>query len=162
MSVGHPRRAPEGAYPDHTGPSLAPSVGGAWLRARRRLLWATLRAGQAGPATGARALLAHALPMLPMGHQSGMGRADSGFFVPAFLEAVAARDVPDISVARLTPLLRKLGVHRIAEAGTGGWWLGASRWRLGAPRGRPGGGSRAGVAACASPWPSPPPPGGDA
>ena len=98
----------------HGRPSHHPLV--AWLSERRRLLWATLRAGHAGTANGAREFLAHALTMLPTGHQIGMVRADSGFFVTAFLEALEARDLPYIIVARLTPLLRKLVVHRIAEA----------------------------------------------
>jgi len=94
-------------------PSHHPLV--AWLGERRRLLWATLRAGHAGAANGAREFLAHALTMLPAGHQIGLVRADSGFFVTAFLQALEARDLPYILVARLTSTVRKLVIHRIPE-----------------------------------------------
>jgi hypothetical protein len=98
----------------HGRPSHHPLV--AWLSERRRLLWATLRAGHAGTANGAREFLAQALTMLPPGHQIGLVRADSGFFVTAFLTALETRDVPYIIVARLTPVVRKLVIHRIPEA----------------------------------------------
>lgn len=98
----------------HGRPSHHPLV--AWLSERRRLLWATLRAGHAGTANGVREFLAQALTMLPAGHRIGVVRADAGFFVTSFLAALEARDLPYIIVARLTPLLRKLLVHRIAEA----------------------------------------------
>lgn len=88
----------------------------AWLSERRRLLWATLRAGHAGTANGAREFLAQALTMLPPGHQIGLVRADSGFFVTAFLAGLDARELPYIIVARLTPLVRKLVIHHIPEA----------------------------------------------
>jgi hypothetical protein len=79
-------------------------------------LWATLRAGHAGTANGAREFLAQALPMLPPGHQIGLVRADSGFCVTAFLAALEVRELPYIIVARLSPLVRKLVIHRIPEA----------------------------------------------
>jgi hypothetical protein len=44
----------------------------AWLSERRRLLWATLRAGHAGTTNGAREFLAQALTMLPPGHRIGV------------------------------------------------------------------------------------------
>jgi hypothetical protein len=88
----------------------------AWLSERRRLLWATLRAGDAGPANGAREVLTQALTMVPAGHQIGLVRADAGFFVTAFVRFLDARDLPYIIVARLTPLVRKLVVQRIPEA----------------------------------------------
>lgn len=88
----------------------------AWLSERRRLLWATLRAGHAGTANGAREFLAQALTLLPVGHQIGLVRADAGFFVTAFLHGLEARDLPYIIVARLTPLVRKVVIHRIPEA----------------------------------------------
>ena len=97
----------------HGRPSHHPLV--AWLSERRRLLWATLRAGHAGTANGAREFLAQALTMLPAEHRLGLVRADAGFFVAAFLEALEARDLPYIIVARLTPLVRTLVVHRIPE-----------------------------------------------
>jgi len=43
-------------------------------------------------------------------------RADAGFFVTTFLMALEARDLPYIIVARLTPLVRKLVIHRIPES----------------------------------------------
>ncbi len=98
----------------HGRPSHHPLV--AWLSERRRLLWATLRAGHAGTANGVREFLAQALTMLPAGHRIGLVRADAGFFVTAFLTALEARDLPYIIVARLTPLVRKLVIHRIPEA----------------------------------------------
>mgnify|MGYP003547573850 CR=1 FL=1 len=98
----------------HGRPSHHPLV--AWLSERRRLLWATLRAGHAGTANGVREFLAQALSMLPAGHRIGLVRADAGFFVTAFLTALEARDLPYIIVARLTPLVRKLVIHRIPEA----------------------------------------------
>ena len=94
-------------------PSHHPLV--AWLSERRRLLWATLRAGHAGTANGAREFLAHALTMLPVGHQIGLVRADSGFFVTTFLTALETRDLPYIIVARLTSTVRKLVIHRMPE-----------------------------------------------
>jgi hypothetical protein len=98
----------------HGRPSHHPLV--AWLSERRRLLWATLRAGHAGTANGAREFLAQALTMLPPGHRIGLVRADAGFCVTAFLTALEARDLPYIIVARLTSPLRKLVLHRIPEA----------------------------------------------
>jgi hypothetical protein len=98
----------------HGRPSHHPLV--AWLSERRRLLWATLRAGHAGTANGAREFLAQALTMLPARHRIGLVRADAGFFVTAFLRVLETRDLPYIIVARLTPLVRKLVIHRIPEA----------------------------------------------
>jgi len=98
----------------HGRPSHHPLV--AWLSERRRLLWATLRAGHAGTANGVREFLAQALTMLPAGHQIGLVRADAGFCVTAFLTALEARELPYIIVARLTPLVRKLVIHHIPEA----------------------------------------------
>jgi hypothetical protein len=97
----------------HGRPSHHPLV--AWLSERRRLLGATWRAGQAGTANGVRECLAHALTMLLAGHRIGLGRADAGFGVPAVFTALEARDLPSIIVARLTPLVRKLIIHRIPE-----------------------------------------------
>lgn len=97
----------------HGRPSHHPLV--AWLSECRRLLWATLRAGHAGTANGAREFLAQALTMLPAGHRIGLVRADSGFCVTAFLATLEACELPYIIVARLTPLVRKLVIHRIPE-----------------------------------------------
>ncbi len=97
----------------HGRPSHHPLV--AWLSERRRLLWATLRAGHAGTANGVREFLAQALTMLPAGHRIGLVRADAGFCVTAFFTALESRELPYIIVARLTPLVRKLVIHRIPE-----------------------------------------------
>ncbi len=94
-------------------PSHHPLV--AWVSERRRLLWATLRAGHARTAKGAREFLAQSLTMLLAGHRIGLVRADAGFFVTPCLMALEARDLPYIIVARLTPLVRKLVIHRIPE-----------------------------------------------
>ena len=61
-----------------------------------------MRAGHAGTANGGGEFLAQALTMLPPGHRIGLVRADAGFCVTAFLEALEARDLPYIIVARLT------------------------------------------------------------
>ena len=98
----------------HGRPSHHPLV--AWLSERRRLLWATLRAGHAGTANGVREFLTQALTMLPAGHRIGLVRADAGFCVTAFFTALEAHELPYIIVARLTPLVRKLVLHRIPEA----------------------------------------------
>ncbi len=98
----------------HGRPSHHPLV--AWLSERRRLLWATLRAGHAGTANGVREFLAQALTRLPAGHTIGLVRADSGFFQTSFLADLEARDVPYIIVARLTPVLRTVVLHRLPEA----------------------------------------------
>ena len=97
----------------HGRPSHHPLV--AWLSERRRLLWATLRAGHAGTANGVREFLAQALTMLPEGHRIGLVRADAGFCVTAFFTALEAHELPYIIVARLTPLVRKLVIHRIPD-----------------------------------------------
>ena len=97
----------------HGRPSHHPLV--AWLSERRRLVWATLRAGHAGTANGAREFLAQALTMLPAGHRIGLVRADAGFCVTAFLHTLETRDLPYIIVARLTPLVRRVVIHRIPE-----------------------------------------------
>jgi hypothetical protein len=97
----------------HGRPSHHPLV--AWLSERRRLLWATLRAGHAGTANGVREFLAQALTILPAGHRIGLVRADAGFCVTSFFTALESRELPYIIVARLTPLVRKLVIHRIPE-----------------------------------------------
>ena len=105
----------------HGRPSHHPLV--AWLSERRRLLWATLRAGHAGTANGVREFLAQALTLLPAGHRIGLVRADSGFFATAFLADLEARDLPYIIVARVTRIVRRLVLHRIP----------ADAWRRVAP-----------------------------
>jgi hypothetical protein len=105
--LGHNPRKP-------SRPSHHPLV--AWLAERRRLLWATLRAGHAGTANGAPEFLAQALTLLPPEHQIGLVRADAGFCQTAFLKALEARALPYIIVAKLSPILRKLSLHRLPES----------------------------------------------
>ena len=97
----------------HGRPSHHPLV--AWLSERRRLLWAILRADHSGTANSVRELLAHALTMLPVWHRIGLVRADVGFCVTAFFTAFESRELSYIIVARLTPLVRKLVIHRIPD-----------------------------------------------
>ncbi|MGH7230010.1 MAG: transposase [Nitrospiraceae bacterium] len=80
---GHQGGSLKGHNPiKHGRPSHHPLV--AWLSERRRLLWATLRAGHAGTANGVREFLAQALTMLPGGHRIGLIRADAGGFQTSF------------------------------------------------------------------------------
>jgi hypothetical protein len=87
----------------------------AFLSETRRLLWGTLRPGKAGPANGCIELLQQALTMLPSGHQIALVRADAGFFVTRFLTFLESRTLPYIIMARLTPVLRRLVIHRLPE-----------------------------------------------
>ncbi len=88
----------------------------AWFSERRRLLWATLRAGHAGTANGAQEFLVPAFTLLPAGYRIGLVRADAGVVVTAFRRVLETRDLPYLIVARLTPLVRKRVIHRISEA----------------------------------------------
>ncbi len=54
--------------------------------------------------------------MLPAGHRIGLVRADAGFCVTALFIALEGHVLPYIIVTRLTPLVRKLVIHRIPEA----------------------------------------------
>lgn len=95
-------------------PSHHPLV--AFLSEARRLLWATLRSGNSGSANGCVEFLTQALMMLPGGHRVALVRADAGFFVKRFLEFLEARELPYIVVVRLMPVVRRVVLHRIAEA----------------------------------------------
>lgn len=75
--------------------------------------------GHAGTVDGVRGFLAQALALLPAGHRIALVRADAGVYETAFLEALELLDLLYIIVARLTPLVRKLVIHRIPEAD---WW----------------------------------------
>lgn len=96
----------------------------AWLSERRRVLWATLRAGHAGAANGVRGFLAQALTLLPSGHRVALVRADAGFYETAFLEALERQDLPYIIVARLTRVVRRMVVQRIPDVDWRGVALG--------------------------------------
>lgn len=65
----------------------------AWFSERRRLLWATLRAGHAGTANGAQEFLVPAFTLLPAGYRIGLVRADAGAVVTAFRRVLETRDL---------------------------------------------------------------------
>ena len=88
----------------------------AFLSETRRLLWVTLRPGKAGTANGVVELLQQALTMLSAGHQVGVVRADAGFFVTRFLTFLEQQELPYIIMARLTPVLRRLVLHRLPDS----------------------------------------------
>jgi hypothetical protein len=93
-------------------PSHHPLV--AFLAEGRRLLWATLRSGNSGSANGCVEFLKQALTVLPDGQRIGLVRADAGFFEKRLLEYLESQDLPYIIVTRLTAVVRKLVVHRLA------------------------------------------------
>lgn len=94
-------------------PSHHPLI--AFLSEARRLLWATLRAGRAGTANGCVELLTQALTLLPSGQRVALVRADAGFFLTRFLTFLESQDLPYIIMARLTPVLRRVVLHRLPE-----------------------------------------------
>ena len=87
----------------------------AFLSEVRRLFWVTLRPGKAGTANGCVELLQQALTILPPGHQVAFVRADGGFFLTRFLTFLEQRDLPYLIMARLTPVLRRVVLHRLPE-----------------------------------------------
>jgi hypothetical protein len=93
-------------------PSHHPLI--AFLAEGRRLLWATLRSGNSGSANGCVEFLKQALTVIPEGQPIGLVRADSGFFEKRLLEYLESQELPYVIVARLTAVVRKLVVHRIA------------------------------------------------
>jgi hypothetical protein len=97
-------------------PSHHPLV--AFLSEARRLLWATLRSGNAGSANGCVEFLKQALALLPVGHRIALVRADAGFFMKGFLEFLEGRGLPYIIVVRLTLVVRRVVLHRIPS---GAW-----------------------------------------
>jgi hypothetical protein len=102
-------------------PSHHPLV--AFLAEGRRLLWATLRSGNSGSANGCVEFLKQALTVLPAGHRIGLVRADAGFFEKRLLEYLESQELSYIIVARLTAVVRKLVIHRIASTA----WRGVAR-----------------------------------
>ena len=95
----------------------------AFLAETRRLLWATLRSGNSGSANGCVEFMKQALSVVPLGHRIGLVRADAGFFEKRFLEYLESQELPYIIVARLTAVVRKLVIHRIASSA----WRGVAR-----------------------------------
>lgn len=55
------------------------------------------------------------LTLLPAGHEVALVRADAGFFVTRFLMFLEQKALPYVSMARLTPVLRWLVIHRLPE-----------------------------------------------
>src|SRR6266545_6671481 len=87
----------------------------AFLAEGRRLLWASMRSGNSGSANGCVEFMKQAVTVVPKGHRIGLMRADAGFFEKRFLEYLESQELPYIIVARLTAVVRKLVIHRIAS-----------------------------------------------
>src|SRR6266571_1076650 len=87
----------------------------AFLAEGRRLLWASMRSGNSGSANGCVEFMKQAVTVVPQGHRIGLMRADAGFFEKRFLEYLESQELPYIIVARLTAVVRKLVIHRIAS-----------------------------------------------
>ena len=87
----------------------------AMLAEAKVVLHAWLRSGNTGSARGVEAFLAEALAALPAGFRLYAVRADSGFCVARFLDALEQRALPYAIAVRMTPL-----VHR-AVAGLRSW-----------------------------------------
>src|SRR6266480_2829931 len=88
----------------------------AFLAEGRRLLWARMRSGNSASANGCVEFIKQAVTVLPPGHRIGLLRADAGFFEKRFLEYLESQELPYIIVARLTAVVRKLVIHRIASS----------------------------------------------
>jgi hypothetical protein len=88
----------------------------AFLAEGRRLLWASMRSGNSGSANGCVEFIKQAVTVVPPGHRIGLVRADAGFFEKRFLEYLESEELPYIIVARLTPIVRKLVIHRVPSA----------------------------------------------
>lgn len=94
-------------------PSHHPLVG--FLSEARRVLWAVLRSGNSRSANGCVEFLRQALAVLPAEHKVALVRADAGFFEKRFLEFLESRELPYIIVAKLTPIIRRVVLHSIAQ-----------------------------------------------
>jgi len=94
-------------------PSHHPLV--AFLSEARRVLWAVLRSGNSRSANGCVEFLRQALAVLPAEHKVALVRADAGFFEKRFLEFLERREFPYIIVAKLTPIVRRVVLHSIAQ-----------------------------------------------
>jgi hypothetical protein len=94
-------------------PSHHPVVG--FLSEARRVLWAVLRSGNSRSANGCVEFLRQALTLLPAEHQVALVRADAGFFEKRFLEFLERRELPYIIVAKLTPIVRRVVLHSMAQ-----------------------------------------------
>lgn len=94
-------------------PSHHPLV--AFLSEARRVLWAVLRSGNSRSANGCVEFLRQALTVLPAEHKVALVRADAGFFEKRFLEFLESQELPYIIVAKLTPIVRRVVLHSIAQ-----------------------------------------------
>ena len=94
-------------------PSHHPLV--AFLSEARRVLWAVLRSGNSRSANGCVEFLRQALTVLPAEHKVALVRADAGFFEKWFLEFLERRELRYIIVAKLTPIVRRVVLHSIAQ-----------------------------------------------
>src|SRR5262250_442333 len=94
-------------------PSHHPLV--AFLSEARRVLWAVLRSGNSRSANGCVEFLRQALTLLPAEHKVALVRADAGFFEKRFLEFLESQELPYIIVAKLTPIVRRVVLHSIAQ-----------------------------------------------
>lgn len=94
-------------------PSHHPLV--AFLSEARRVLWAVLRCGNSRSANGCVEFLRQALAVLPAEHKVALVRADAGFFEKRFLEFLERRELPYIIVAKLTPIVRRVVLHSVAQ-----------------------------------------------
>jgi hypothetical protein len=94
-------------------PSHHPLV--AFLSEARKVLWAVLRSGNSRSANGCVEFLRQALAVLPAEHKVALVRADAGFFEKRFLEFLESRELPYIIVAKLTPIIRRIVLHSIAQ-----------------------------------------------
>jgi hypothetical protein len=75
-----------------------------------------MRSGNSGSANGCVEFIKQAVTVVPPGHRIGLVRADAGFFEKRFLEYLESEELPYIIVARLTPIVRKLVIHRVPSA----------------------------------------------
>lgn len=79
------------------------------------MLWAVLRSGNSRSANGCVEFLRQALTVLPAEHKVALVRADAGFFEKWFLEFLERRELRYIIVAKLTPIVRRVVLHSIAQ-----------------------------------------------
>ncbi len=94
-------------------PSHHPLV--AFLSEARKVLWAVLGSGNSRSANGCVEFLCQALTVLPAEHKVALVRADAGFFEKRLLEFLEKRELAYIVVAKLTPIVRRVVLHSIAQ-----------------------------------------------
>jgi hypothetical protein len=103
---GHQEGSLKGHNPrKHGRPSHHPLL--AMLAEAKVVLHAWLRSGNTGSARGVEAFLTEALAGLPAGFRLYAVRADSGFFVARFLDALERRALPYAIAVRMNPLVHR-------------------------------------------------------